>query len=455
MTGTEPQVAEDQAAGTAFVGATLIDGTGAVPLADSTVIVRGQRITHVGRTADLELMTDLRRVDVTGTYLVPGLLDANVHLVLQIDPEVLLRYEHGCYDELVVESAQVALRAGITTVFDTWGPLESLRRVRDGIVAGEIVGSRIFLAGNIVGNNGPWSANFVPSYGQTLNPAVVDAVNRHWEQGVGGHLAEMASEDVRHVVRDYISGSGIDFVKYGSASHGNRQLIALSPDSQRAIVEEAHAAGLTAQACAGTPETVKLAIEVGVDLLQHVTSSGRYPMAPQTLNLIVSRQLPCVALLYTKRHVAAAPAALRDMLAVKENNDRALIKAHGKVMQATDGGVLGPTASTSPWLGPRAADPDLPWHLGHSHLLWLKAAVELGMTPMDALLATTRNIAEAYGKGDELGTIEPGKRADLLLLEANPLDDPENYGHIANVVKDGVLIDRDRLPERRILTKPG
>ena len=66
--------------------------------------------------------------------------------------------------------------------------------------------------------------------------------------------------------------------------------------------------------------------------------------------------------------------------------------------------------------------------------------------------AATRNIAEAYGKVDELGTVEVGKRADLLVLDGNPLDDVTAYGRIASIVKDGRIVDRDRLPERPILT---
>jgi imidazolonepropionase-like amidohydrolase len=86
------------------------------------------------------------------------------------------------------------------------------------------------------------------------------------------------------------------------------------------------------------------------------------------------------------------------------------------------------------------------------HLFWLQAARERDMSPMDALCSATRNIAHAYKKEDELGTVEVGKRADMVVLDADPLADVANYGRITHVVKDGVLVDRDRLPERPILT---
>src|SRR5207249_2621534 len=119
--------------------------------------------------------------------IIPGLMDANVHLAGELSPEVLLRYEPGCYDDLVTEAAQVALHAGITTVFDTWGPLESLRRVRNGINQGHIVGSRIFFAGTLIGMGGPWSED-MGFNADNLNPRTVDRVNECWEQGVGPDL---------------------------------------------------------------------------------------------------------------------------------------------------------------------------------------------------------------------------------------------------------------------------
>jgi imidazolonepropionase-like amidohydrolase len=446
-----------QATGAAFVGATLIDGTGAPPRTDSAVVVTDGRVASVGAAAELDRSSGLELVDVSGKYLMPGLMDANVHLLFQCDPDILLKYEPGCYDELVLEAAQVALRAGITTVFDTWGPHASLRRTRDRINAGEAVGSRIYFAGHIIGNGGPWSSDF-SRYGEHLNPALAETVNRHWVHVVGDDLTWMPAEGVREAVREYIATCGIDFVKYAGSAHAHFRLIALSPDAQRAIVEEAHAAGMTAQACTLSPEALKLAIEAGVDLLQHGSSTGRYPMPQATLDLIVDRRLPCVVTLHTRRYTNAAftdpqfPAHWRETFSVKERNAESLIKASAMIIHATDGGVFGPTADTSPWLGPLIRLPDVPIHLGTSHLLWHQAVIEKGMAPMDALLAATRNIAQAYHKADELGTVEVGKRADLLVLDANPLDAPANYGRIAHVVKDGVIIDRDRLPEHPILT---
>ncbi len=447
----------------AIVGATLIDGNGSVPIRDSAIVIRGERIAWAGSSADLDAAEDRRVVDAAGKFVIPGLMDANAHMVFDFRPEVLLRYEPGRYDDLITEAAQVALRAGITTVFDTWGPLESLRRVRDQINNGAVEGSRIFIAGNVVGNDGPWSFDLmawaIRGLTESLGSAVINEVNQHWEQGVGGQLAWMSAEEVRVAVREYIATSGIDFVKHASSAHGTKKFLTFSPDAQRAIVEEAHSAGLTAQACVMTPEATKVAIEAGADLLQHVNSSGIRPLPPETINVIATRRLPCAAALHTDRYMTAVNENAKmgsdpwgQRLLVKDGNARELIKAGAKLLLATDGGVLGSTAETSPMYADWVSGVDVPVHLGRSHVQWFKAAVERAMDPMEALASATRNIAEAYGKGSELGTIEPGKRADLLVLDADPLEDPENYARIAHVVKDGKWVDRDGLPEHPVLT---
>jgi imidazolonepropionase-like amidohydrolase len=442
---------------TVFLGATLIDGTGGAPVPDAAVVVSDGRVSWTGPAYELDASTPRHRIDAGGKYLVPGLLDANAHLVMHMDPEILLRYDPGAYDELVVEAAQIALRAGITTVFDTCGPAQALRRVRDRVNAGEVTGSRVYFAGNIIGNGGPWSEDFGET-GKALNPSVVERVNWHWEQGVGSDLTWMPSTDVRTAVREYIATRGIDFVKYASSAHRSFRLIAMSPDSQHAIVEEAHAAGMTAQACTLAPEALKLAIEAGVDLLQHGGSTGKFPMPQETLDLIAGRQLPCVVTLFTERRIAASkedpnfPELWRNSFITRNENARRLVEAGAKLMLATDGGIFSPDGQRSPWVGALVRPPDPQVVLGESHVYWIQAALECGMTPMDALLSTTRNIAQAYRRDDEIGTVEPGKRADLLVLDADPLADPENYRRIAHVVKDGEIVDRDRLPERPVLT---
>ena len=165
----------------AIVGAMLIDGTGGAPKRDSVIVFDGPLIAAVGGPG-LEIPPDAEVVHAQGKYVIPGLMDANVHLFLEASPFNTLRFD-GRFHELAVEAAQLTLRSGVTTVFDTWGPREDLIRARDLINAGKEVGSRIFLAGNIVGLSGPMSEDFWQA--SNIPDSYRNAINERWEQGVG------------------------------------------------------------------------------------------------------------------------------------------------------------------------------------------------------------------------------------------------------------------------------
>jgi imidazolonepropionase-like amidohydrolase len=436
-------------------GATVIDGTGKPPLENATLVVDNGRVVSVA--SDPHIPRGARVIDVRGKFIIPGMMDANVHLDFGITPEYLFGFDRH-YDELILEAAQVELKNGVTTVFDTWGPREPLVKVRDRINAGNVVGARMFIAGNIIGIGGPTSADFYPAIRAVISKVDADRIDAIWEQGVGADLLWQTPAEVRARVRAYVQDGKLDFVKYLSSGHVQMQMIAFSPDAQRAIVEEAHRAGLTVQAHSTSPESLKLEIEAGVDLLQHCDISGMEPIPDETIKLIVERHLPCAALLMTNRHLAwsdeRGPLALRPMIRAKDASDRKLIDAGATLLLTTDGGLRGPNADSNPIFGASlSGQVDQPTALGAGNILWLEAAIERGMKPMEALLSATRNVAVAYKKGD-LGSLEPGKYADFLVLGKDPLADPENYASIVDVYKEGVRVERSALPTARIMAKP-
>ncbi|WP_425155504.1 amidohydrolase family protein [Candidatus Palauibacter sp.] len=207
----------------AVTGATVIDPLAGAPLADGVVVMEDGRIIAVGAAGAVDVPAGTEIIDVRGKYVIPGLMDANLHLYLNLDLETLIKYE-GRYHEIVLEAAQLTLKSGQTTVFDTWGPLGALARARDMINAGEAPGSRIYFAGNIIGFDGPLSRDFRAEAAAHVSKAFVNRTNEAWEQGTGRDLMWMTPDSVRAAIREY-TGTGVDFLKYGSSSHVEMYII--------------------------------------------------------------------------------------------------------------------------------------------------------------------------------------------------------------------------------------
>jgi imidazolonepropionase-like amidohydrolase len=394
------------------------------------------------------------RLDARGKYLIPGLMDANVHLFINIDPESLIRYD-GRYHEVILEGAQIALKSGLTTVFDTWGPRASLVKVRDMINKGQAVGSRIFLAGNIIGFSGPLGEDFMghpvklgQAVSQIFSKSTFSRINETWEQTTGRELLWMTPEELRPVIRAYAK-SGVDFLKYAAGEHFPGSYITFSPPAQRVIVEEAHRAGMIVQAHTMSVPVLDLAIESGLDIITHGDLSGPTPIPDATIRKLVERKIPVSILPVTERSIEAqekrrSTSAPGTSPRTVQTNERNIIKAGVRVLLSTDAGIQPPLDPMD--LIVAVGDTIDPLgKLGEGHFNALVALEDLGMDRMEILRAATSNIAAAY-KRPELGTLEPGKVADLVILDANPLESARNYRRINAVIKDGKVVDLGSLP---------
>ena len=178
---------------TAIVGATLIDGTGGEPVPDSVIVIQGTRITAVGPRSQVMIPAGARVVDAMGKYVTPGLIDVNVHLILTILPDFYVKYEDQL-EEIIIEAAQIALKYEVTTVRDSWGPLEPLLRALDRINQGEKVGQPHAGGGN---HHRPWRA-----FQQVLLIPTRYGTNGGlwrtcWDRHLG--LAACSGEDQRHL----------------------------------------------------------------------------------------------------------------------------------------------------------------------------------------------------------------------------------------------------------------
>ena len=189
---------------------------------DAVIVIDNGRFVAAGRRSDVTLPAGAREINAQGKFIIPGLMDANVHLILGSSIEFIVRHEDR-YEDLIEEAAQIALKNGLTTVFDSWGPLQPLLNVRDRIKRGETVGSRMYVAGNIVGFSGPFGREFNRNAETTASKKLVSRINAIWEENVGQRLLYMDTRRGPDRVRKYI-GRGIDFLKYGASTHNNLYL---------------------------------------------------------------------------------------------------------------------------------------------------------------------------------------------------------------------------------------
>ena len=448
-----------------ITGGTIIDGVADTPV-EGSIWIDGARIRAIGRREELPVPEDVKVVDAEGKYVIPGLMNANVHLLGDPRLEKLVRYMDR-FEDLIIEAAQVALKNGLTTVFDTWGPRRFLMAARDRIDSGQASGARILCAGNIIGLEGPISPDFFAKAADVASSILAKRINAIWVENVGRHLMWLTPEQVAEEVRAYID-KGIDFIKYASNEHGSQAagaFLQFSPRVQEAIVEEAHRADLTAQAHCMTVEGLRMAIEAGCDLITHCNITGPTPIPESTLEMFAERNVGAVVFPFTQRRLDwlfaqtsqsdLSTELIHTVHGAGDTNVRNLIRSEATLLLANDAGVSAPERAADPnvgrWLG---LDVDNAFDLAEGHFFWFQAMEEKGCEPMRMLRAATRNIAEAYGKDKDLGTLEPGKIADVIILDENPLQAAANYRSIHLVIKDGTIVDREALPANPILTNP-
>lgn len=484
-------VAASQDAGLALVGGTLVDGNGGPPLENAVVVIREGRIVDVGPRSSTPIPSGAREIDASGKFLTPGFIDTNVHLSLYGGHtgeryETLVRY-HDRQEEIVLESAQLQLKYGVTTVRDSYGVLPPLKAVRDRIERREAVGARILAAGNIVGWGGPFSITFslIPEAGLT---PFQERMNELVSQGAGEDLMDMTPSELRTAINAYLD-RGVNFVKYGGTGHTSMPtLIGFSPEAQKVLVEETHRRGLVAETHSTTLEGLRLSIEAGVDLVQHPEVLAPREITDELVTLFRERGVICSMLVNTmtgpawKEHLEKREAATKKLeesgearsghqgspesrnltqaelrrrseelgepLETRRRNAMRLIEGGCRVTVGTDNyRAAAPEFARKP--KPGYQDP------GEGTIVAIEGLVELGMTPSQAIVAATRNGAIACRGLEDFGTIEKGKRADLLVLDADPLENISNIRKLSMVMKDGRTVETEKLPEKPVYYRRG
>lgn len=438
---TAPQPAAAQASGEeatlAVVGGYLIDGNEGPPLQNSVVLIQGERIVHVGTVADTDVPEGARVVEAEGFTVMPGLHDAHVHTMI---------VGHGVYDEffpaygdrlreIMPISARQLLRSGVTSARDLGAPLEDALWLKMEVASGRIEGPRMFVSGPFL------QASLPPGEGRGYDSRV-QSIFRWPVDGV---------EDARQKTRRLIE-AGVDIIKV-------IQLADLTVEERVAIGEEAENAGLPVVVHAWTEDEVRMAAEMGAASIEHV-GAGRKPLYPEaSVRTMADAGIYAVPTSLVDRVIdltIAYPERLDDPR-LREDLPEDLYRdvrsslefftrldyfegdvgdgrnGREKIKQLHDGGV-------SLAIG---TDSGTPMNF-HYESTWreMDLFVRYGIPPMKVIVMATRDAARLSRVGDELGTLDPGKLADLIVVDGNPLLDmralsPERVVH---VIKGGEVI---------------
>lgn len=401
---------------------TLLAVPGKPPLREHTVVVRGARVEAVlpgylppERVAPGE---PVEVIDLRGSFVLPGLIDCHVHLTHAYSARSRLdRVELSDADRAVlgVAHARRTLLAGFTTVRDLGATGDSIFALRDGVARGLIEGPRILAAGEAITPTGG-HADETHGYREDLF-AVPGPM-----QGIGDGPAGCRQAVRAQVKRgaDVIKVTATGGVLSATAAGTDAQFF---PDELQAIVETARLLGRKVAAHAHGTNGIKAALRAGVDSIEH----GSF-LDDEAIALFRERRAYLVPTLSAGRAVtewAGRPGFLPPPVAEKARQVGPTIQ--GALARAWKGGVL-IAFGTDAGVGPHGDNPRE-----------LSLLVEAGMPPAQALVSATVNAAALLGLERELGTIEPGKAADVIAAAGDPLADVAALATPTFVMRAGVV----------------
>lgn len=285
----------------------------------------------------------------------------------------------------------------------------------------------------------------------------------------------MTPDELRVAINKYLD-KGPNFIKFGGTSHfSSPTFIGFSPEAQKAMVEETHKRGLVAETHSTTIEGLRISVLAGVDLVQHPeTLAGReYP--DSLVQLLRDRKLICS--LHTKgstgeswqraleRAAAAKKDASKTELArpktmAEVRRERSTLGLEGETRRLNEqklimGGCIVSIGTDNYWdAAPEFRRAPMPGNQEHGlgTIIAIEGLVELGMTPSQAIVSATKHGAMAAKGLQDFGTLEVGKFADLVLLDADPLASISNIRKVRTVMKEGRMIDPQSLPDKPIFT---
>lgn len=396
-----------------ITGARLFDATTSTAREDHGLVIEDGHVAGIVPRGELPAESGHRRIDRPGTTVLPGLVDMHVHLCdwsapgsVVRDPVRLAAYAAG--------SARVTQRAGITTVRDVGSPWGIAVAIRDAVASGRLQGSRVVACGRLIcvtGGHGS-ELGYVPTWSREADG--VDAC--------------------RQAVREQLK-EGNEWIKValdGARAVPGKVVIEFTQEELDAVVDEAHRLGARVACHTFQPETMAMAIRAGVDTVEHGLS-----MSQENVEQLAERGIVLVPTIRLPIHIldnaeAVAASSEYGVFAVRHATEAKPTHAASFQRALAAGVRVAAGTDTSSFVG------------GLDSLVDdLDYMVELGMTPVEAVLSATRVAAETLEQEGRIGTLVPGALADVLVCDGDPLADVRALDAVRLVVQGGeVVVDR-------------
>lgn len=387
----------------------LLDGTGRAPVADQAVVVDGQRFAWIGPTDQAPTFAGEVIVDGTGHTLLPGLINCHVHLCNDGAPDLFTQVREDSIPIATLRGARGALltlESGVTTVRDCGAANGVAIELAKAIDRGLITGPRVKAAGRVITMTGG-HGHFIGR--EADGPDAVRAATRA-EIKQGAHFIKVISTG-------------------GVLTPGvTPTQTALLPEELDVVAQEAHNSGRRVATHAIGNAGIKNSLRAGIDSIEH----GFY-LDDEALDLAVAKGAFLVPTLLAISQITGNGIAggIPDWVADKAEREAA--KQRESFKAAVDSGMK-IAAGT---------DAGTPFNRHEDLALEMALMVQYGLSPMQAILAATRNAAENLDMLDSVGTVEVGKLADLILVAGEPTKDIAALRRVTFVAKDGIVYRND------------
>lgn len=380
----------------ALVGGVVIDGTGAPPKADAVILIENGRIQAVGSRSQITIPAGFEHLDVAGLTVLPGLMDSHVHLTMALprgpkDPDAG-RILDEVFDEF--------LRNGVTSVRDLGGAHPWTTELARSIEEGKRVGPRIFVAGPLLTAPGGHPAGTLLAGNETAIAAATRQI--------------ASAEEGRVVVRN-LAHDGVDVVKAVLDSRGRSdspKIPTFDFGTLSAIVEEARAADLPVTVHWSNVSELPAVVAARPTQIEH---AGYGPIPDSVIEKIA------------RSGIAVDPTLVANVS--RSGPDEGFKSGPlANVRKLHAAGVNITVGTDAPLKNLR---------FGESLHQELELLVEAGLSPMEAIEAATSRPAGLLKRAQDMGTIEAGKRADLIAVEGEPLREIRSLRNVRLVVRDG------------------